>query len=44
MAQHMFGQLAEGLQVKIEPVSDDAWARGAASLVLNKIFSIPELE
>jgi predicted NBD/HSP70 family sugar kinase len=44
MPQHMFGQLAEGLQVKIEPVSDDAWARGAASLVLNKIFSVPELE
>jgi len=29
--------------VKIEPVSDDAWARGAASLVLSKIFRVPEI-
>jgi predicted NBD/HSP70 family sugar kinase len=43
MRQHMFAQLAEGAQVKIEPVSDESWARGAASLVLNKIFSVPEL-
>ena len=44
MQRHMFAKLAEGLEVKIEPVSDDAWARGAASLVLHKIFSVPELQ
>jgi N-acetylglucosamine repressor len=44
MQRHMFAQLADGLELRIEPVSDDAWARGAASLVLNKIFSIPELQ
>jgi predicted NBD/HSP70 family sugar kinase len=44
MGRHIFAQLNEGLEVRIEPVSDDAWARGAASLVLNKIFSVPELQ
>jgi N-acetylglucosamine repressor len=44
MQRHMFAQLADGLALRIEPVSDDAWARGAASLVLNKIFSVPELQ
>ncbi len=43
MRLHVFKQLAEHLEVKIEPVSDDAWARGAACLVLNNIFSVPEL-
>ena len=44
MQHHMFGQLADDVTLKIEPLSDDAWARGAASLVLNKFFSIPELD
>ena len=44
MQRHAFAQLIEGVDVKIEPVSDDEWARGAASLVLSKIFSVPELE
>ncbi|MGQ9851066.1 MAG: ROK family transcriptional regulator [Aggregatilineaceae bacterium] len=43
MQAHVFKQLAEDLQMKIEPVSDDAWARGAACLVLNHIFKVPEL-
>jgi N-acetylglucosamine repressor len=42
--QHMFGQLAEDVEIRIEPLSDDTWARGAASLVLGKIFSVPEFE
>lgn len=42
--QHMFGQLAEDVTIRVEPLSDDAWARGAASLVLARIFSVPELE
>lgn len=44
MQKHTFGQLAQDMTLKIEPLSDDAWARGAASLVLNKIFSVPELD
>lgn len=42
--QHMFGQLAEDVEIRIEPLSDDTWARGAASLVLGRIFSMPRLE
>lgn len=41
--QHTFGQLADDMELRIEPLSDDAWARGAASLVLGKIFGQPEL-
>jgi predicted NBD/HSP70 family sugar kinase len=44
MYRHIFNQLANTLTLKIEPLSDDAWARGAASLVLNKFFSVPKLD
>jgi predicted NBD/HSP70 family sugar kinase len=39
--QHTFGQLDHKVQVRVEPLSDDTWARGAASLVLNQIFNAP---
>lgn len=42
--RHMFGQLAEDVVIRVEPLSDDTWARGAASLVLGRIFSMPALE
>jgi len=42
--QHMFGHLAEDVEIRVEPLSDDTWARGAASLVLGKVFSVPALE
>jgi predicted NBD/HSP70 family sugar kinase len=42
--KHMFGQLAEDVVIRVEPLSDDTWARGAASLVLGRLFSIPELK
>ena len=42
--KHMFGQLAEDVVIRVEPLSDDTWARGAASLVLGRIFSMPDLE
>jgi predicted NBD/HSP70 family sugar kinase len=42
--RHTFGQLAQDMTLKIAPLNDDAWARGAASLVLNRIFSVPELD
>lgn len=43
MQQHMFGQLAETVSVCIEPLTDTTWARGAASLVLEKLFSVPAM-
>jgi predicted NBD/HSP70 family sugar kinase len=43
MARHMFAPLAEKLEIRLEPLSEDTWARGAASLVLNNIFSVPTL-
>ena len=30
--------LEEGLELHVEPLGDDAWARGAASLVLHELF------
>jgi predicted NBD/HSP70 family sugar kinase len=39
--QHTFGRLDQQVQVRVEPLSDDTWARGAASLVLNQIFNAP---
>jgi predicted NBD/HSP70 family sugar kinase len=30
--------LLEGLNLRAEPLGDDAWARGAASLVLQELF------
>lgn len=43
MQQHMFGQLAQTVEVCIEPLTDATWARGAASLVLETLFSVPEM-
>lgn len=43
MQQHMFAQLAEAVSVCIEPLTDTTWARGAASLVLEKLFSVPAM-
>jgi len=42
--REMFGHLAEDVEIRVEPLSDDTWARGAASLVLGKVFSVPALE
>lgn len=36
--KHTFGQLGEDVALRIEPASDDMWARGAAGLVLNEVF------
>lgn len=36
--KHTFGQLSEDVVLRIEPASDDTWARGAAGLVLNEVF------
>ena len=40
------GDLVDGLRLHVEPLGDDAWARGAASLVLQELFrtSHPDLQ
>ena len=43
MKRHMFAPLAEKLEIRVEPLGEDTWARGAASLVLSTIFSVPTL-
>jgi predicted NBD/HSP70 family sugar kinase len=43
LEKHTFGPLLEDVEVRVERLSDEAWARGAASLVLGRIFGAPEL-
>lgn len=43
MQRHMFAPLAEDVTMRIEPLGDDTWARGTASLVLREIFRTPDL-
>lgn len=38
---HCFGSLGDNLRVVIKPWSDEAWARGAASLLLGELFEAP---
>jgi predicted NBD/HSP70 family sugar kinase len=38
---HTMPGLLEDVKIKIEPWGDDAWARGAASLVLHELFEPP---
>lgn len=38
---HLFNGLGDALQLVVEPLDDDAWARGAASLVLSEVFLPP---
>jgi hypothetical protein len=35
---HLFSGLGEGLEVVVEPWDDEAWARGAAGLVVGRTF------
>ncbi|MCA9883961.1 MAG: ROK family protein [Anaerolineae bacterium] len=41
MQTYAFDGLAEGVQIIIEPTDDQAWVRGAASLVIGKVFESP---
>ncbi len=38
---HVFNGLAESMTLSVEPLDDSVWARGAASLMLNELFSPP---
>lgn len=44
LKRHAFNGLLDDVQVVIEPTDDQAWARGAASLVLSKVFESPLVE
>ncbi len=44
MKQHTFNGLLDHVQIIIEPTTDKAWARGAATLVISKVFQAPSIE
>ena len=39
--RYTFNGLLDGVQIVVEPTDDRAWARGAASLVISKVFESP---
>ncbi|MAU12552.1 MAG: hypothetical protein CL607_22210 [Anaerolineaceae bacterium] len=41
MQTYVFDGLAEGVEIIIEPTDEQAWVRGAASLVIGKVFESP---
>lgn len=41
LARHCFADLFEGVELVVEPWGDDAWARGAAGLMLDAYFHPP---
>jgi N-acetylglucosamine repressor len=44
MRRYTFDGLIDGVEVVVEPTDDQAWARGAASLVIGKTFESPLAE
>lgn len=44
MRRYTFQGLLDGVEVVVEPTDDQAWARGAASLVIGKTFESPLVE
>lgn len=44
MRRYAFNGLLDGVEIIIEPTDERAWARGAASLVISKVFESPLLE
>ena len=44
LKRYTFDGLMDAVQVVIEPTDDQAWARGAASLVIGKVFESPLIE
>ncbi len=44
MRQHTFNGLMENVKVIVKPTDDRAWARGAAGMVIGKLFELPLVE
>jgi len=40
--RHTLWKLDQEVDFRVEPLRDESWARGAASLVLNKVFDAKE--
>jgi len=41
ISQHVMPGLAEDTEIRLDVWEDDAWARGAASLILQELFKSP---
>jgi hypothetical protein len=44
LRRHTFNGLLDGVETLIKPADDQAWARGAAGLVVGKLFESPLIE
>ncbi len=44
MREYTFDSLLSRVEVVIEPTDDQAWARGAASVVISKVFESPTIQ
>ncbi|MDX2077004.1 MAG: ROK family protein, partial [bacterium] len=44
LKKYTFNGLLDDVTIVIEPTDDQAWARGAASLVISKVFESPIIE
>ncbi|MDX1993593.1 MAG: ROK family transcriptional regulator [bacterium] len=44
LRQYTFNGLLDRVEVVVEPTDDRAWARGAASVVISKVFESPTVE
>ncbi|GAB4522116.1 MAG: ROK family transcriptional regulator [Anaerolineae bacterium] len=44
LRSHTFNGLLDHAEIVIEPTDDRAWARGAASVVISKVFASPTIE
>jgi N-acetylglucosamine repressor len=44
LRRYTFNGLLDGVEIVIEPTDDQAWARGAASLVIGRVFESPLTE
>jgi N-acetylglucosamine repressor len=44
LREYTFNGLLDRVEIVIEPTDDRAWARGAASVVINKVFASPTID
>jgi N-acetylglucosamine repressor len=44
LREHTFNGLLDGVEIVVKPLDDQAWARGAATLVIGKLFESPLID